>query len=109
MMKKEYVIHIRNSKQVLHHGLVLKKVHRAVRFNENAWLKSYIDMNTKLRKNKNDFEKNFLKLMNNSVFRKTMENVRNHGDVNLITIEARSNYLMSEPNYHKTKNFPIIY
>ena len=69
MMKKEYVIHIRNSKQVLHHGLVLKKVHRAIKFNENAWLKSYIDMNTKLRKNKNDFEKKFLKLMNNSVFR----------------------------------------
>ena len=109
MMKKEYVIHIRNSKQVLHHGLVLKKVHRAVKFNENAWLKSYIDMNTKLRKNKNDFEKNFLKLMNNSVFRKTMKNVRNHGDINLITIEARRNYLMSEPNYHKTKNFLIIY
>ena len=47
--KKEYIIHIRNLKQALHHGLVLKKVHRVIKLNQNVWLKPYIDMNTDLR------------------------------------------------------------
>ena len=47
--KTEYVIHIRNLKQALNHGLILKKVHRKIKFNQKAWLKPYIDMNTKLR------------------------------------------------------------
>ena len=58
--KTDYVIQIRNLKQALNHGLVLKKVHGVVKFNQNAWLKPYIDMNTDLRKKaKNDFEKDF--------------------------------------------------
>ena len=64
-------------------------------------------MNTELRKKaKNDFEKDFFKLMNNAVFGKTMENVRKHRDIKLITTDKRRNQLVSEPNYHTTKWFP---
>ena len=63
-------------------------------------------MNTKLRTEaKNDFEKDFFKLMNNAVFGKTMENVRKHRDIKLVTTDKRRNQLASEPNYHTTKYF----
>ena len=76
--KTEYVIHIRNLKQALNHGLVLK-VHKMIKFNQNAWLKPYIDINTDLRKKvKNDFEKDLLKFMNKVVFGKYQENVTKH-------------------------------
>ena len=65
---------MRSLKQALNHGLVLKKVHRVIQFNQEAWLKPYIDMNTELRKQgKKDFEKDIFKLMNNSIFGKTMQ------------------------------------
>ena len=61
-------------------------------------------MNTKLRTEaKNDFEKNFFKLMNNSVYGKTMENVRKHRDIKLLTTDKKRNQLVSEPNYHIKK------
>ena len=92
--------------QALNHGLVLKKVRRVIQFNQKDWLKPYIDMNTKLRKEaKNDFEKYFFKLMNNSVFGKTMENVRKHRDIKLVTMDEKRNKLVSEPNYHTAKCF----
>ena len=69
-------------------------------------MEPYIDMNTKLRKNaKNDFEKYFFKLMNNSVFGKAMENVGKHRDIKLVTTEKRRLKLVSEPHYHTTKHF----
>ena len=104
--KNNYIIHIRSLKQVLKHALILKKVHRVIQFNQEAWLKPYIDMNTELIKQaKNDSEKDFLKLMNNSVFGKTMENVRKHRDTKLVTTDKRRMQLVSEPNYHTTKWF----
>ena len=104
--KNEYITHIRNLKQALNHRLVFKKVYKVIKFNQNAWLKPFIDMNTDLRKKtKNDFEKDSFKLMNNAVFGKTIENVRKHRDIKLVTTERRRNYLVSEPNYHTTKFF----
>ena len=101
--KEKYVIHITVLKQALKHGLVLRKVNRVIQFNKKDWLKPYIDMNTKLRKEaKNDFEKDFFKLMNNSVFGKTMENVRKHRDIKLATTDEKRNKLVSEPNYNTT-------
>ena len=91
--KTEYVIHIKNLKQALSHRLVLKRVHRVIKFNQNAWLKPYIDMNTDLRKKaKNDFEKYFFKLINNAVFGKTMENVVEHRKNKLFGVRIKLSY-----------------
>ena len=101
----KYVIHIKSLKQALNHGLKFKKVHRIIEFNQKTWLKPYIDMNTELRKvADNDFEKDFYKLKNNAVFRKTMENVRKHRYIKLVTTDKKRNKLVSERNYH-TMNY----
>ena len=82
--KTDNVIHIRNVKQALNHGVSLKKVHRVIKFNQKAWLKPDIYINTKLRKTaKDNFEKDFFNLMNNAVFENAMENVRNPKRLNM--------------------------
>ena len=99
--KKKYVVHINALKQVLNHGLKLKKIHRVIKFNQKVWLKPYINVNTELRKAaKNDFEKDLFKLMNNSVFGKTMENIRKHRDIKLVTTDKKRSKLVSEPSYY---------
>ena len=99
--KIKYVVHIKSLKETLNHGLKLKKVHGIIEFNQNAWLKPYIDMNTELRKlAKEDFEKDLFKLMNNAVFGKTMENIRKHRDIKLVTTDKKRSKLVSEPNCH---------
>ena len=103
--KKRYVLHIRSLKQTLDYGLKLEKIHRVIEFNQKSWLKPYIDMNTELRKiAKNDFEKDFFNLMNNAVSGKTMENVRKHRYIKLVTTDKKRSKLVSEPNYH-TMNY----
>ena len=98
--KKKYVVHISILKQALNHGLKLKKVHRVIEFNQEAWL-----LNTELRKKaSNDFEKDFFKLdFFNAVFGKTMGNVRKHRDIKLVKTDHKRNKLVSEPNYHTMK------
>ena len=82
----------------------MKKVHRVTKFNQNAWLKPSIDMNTKLtKKANNNFVKDFFKFINNAVFGKTMENVRKHRNITFWTTERRKNYLGSRKNDHTTK------
>ena len=101
----EYVIHIRSLKQALNHGLILKFI-KWLNLIKKLGCISYIDMNNELRqKAKNNFEKDFFKLMNNAVLGKTMENVRKYRHTKLVTTERRRNYLVSEPNYHTTKFF----
>ena len=103
--KEDYPVHILALKQALNHGLKLSKVHSVIEFTQKDWLKKYIDMNTELRKHaENDFKKDFFKLMNNSVFGKKMENVRNHRDIKLLTTDKRRSILVSEPNYHSSKH-----
>ena len=104
--KEKYVLHYRNLQLYIDLGLKVSKVHRVVEFNQSPWLKQYIAFNTEKRKNaKNAFEKEFFKLMNNSVFGKTMENIRKRVDVRLVTDEKKLLKLTSKPTYVSCKIF----
>ena len=98
--KKNYVIHYENLKKYLRLGLKLTRIHRGIKFKESQWLKKYIDLNTGLRtKARNEFEKDFFKLMNNSVFGKTMENIRNRVDIKLVNDKNKAERLAAKPNF----------
>ena len=104
--KKKYVVHHENLKLYLRLDLKLTKIHRGVTFEERKFMKSYIDLNTELRKKgTTDFEKDFYKLMNNSVFGKTMENVKNRVNVKLVTNKKALNKLVKKSNYSKINEF----
>ena len=100
--KTNYVVHSRMLQQCLKRGLVLKKIHRGVKYTESTFLKTYINSNTKSRTAaKSDFEKDFFKLMNNSVFGKTMENVRKRCSVEIVNNldKKKLEQLIAKPNY----------
>ena len=98
--KKNYVIHIQALNQVLQHGLRIDRIHQVIEFDQSPWLKTYIDFNTQLRTaGTNDFEKDFFKLMNNSVFGKTMENIRKHRNIKLVMTEERYLCTVMKPNF----------
>ena len=106
--KKKYVLHHKILQLYLQLGLKLTKVHRMIEFTQKPWMKSYIEMNTELRKKgTSDFEKNLYKLMNNAVYGKTMENVRKRVDIRLVKgdEENRSRKLIASPMF---KDFRIF-
>ena len=104
--KKNYVLHYKNLKQYLQEGMILKKVHRGIKFVQSPWMEPYIRKNTELRKEaKNAFEKDFFKLMNNSVFGKTIENIRKRQNVELIDNIKKANKLSSKPNFDRATIF----
>ena len=104
--KEKYVLHYRNLQLYLDLGLKLTKIHRVLIFNQSPWLKQYIDFNTQKRTNaKNPFEKDFFKLMNNSVFGKTMENIRKRVNVKLVTDEKKLLKWASKPTFVSSKIF----
>ena len=104
--KNNYVVHYKTLMQYLSLGMKLKKIHRGIKFIESDFLKPYINKNTNLRAQaKNNFEKDFFKLMNNSVFGKTMENIRNRVNVKLVNAGEQFKKLASKPNYDSRKIF----
>ena len=98
--EKGYLVQIKALDQALKHGLKSRKVNRFIEFQQSKWMKAYIMLSTRLRKDaQNDFEKDFFKLMNNSVFGKTMENIRNHKDLKLVTSDKKYLKYVMKPNF----------
>ena len=104
--KTKYVVYYKNLKLYESLGLIITKIHRGIQFTECSWLKEYIDLNTNLRKKAtNEFEKDFFKLMNNAVFGKTMENIRNRVDIKLVNSEMNAQKLINKPNFERCTIF----
>ena len=104
--KKYYILHYKNLKQYLKEGMILKKVHRGIKFKQSPWMEPYIRKNTDLRKKaKNAFEKDFPKLMNNSVFGKTIENIRKRQNVHILDNRKKADKLTSKPNFERLTIF----
>ena len=104
--KKKYVVHYENLKQYLSLGLKLTHIHRGIKFEESQWLKKYIALNTEIRTAaENEFEKDFFKLINNSVFGKTMENNRNRVDIKLVNNEKQAEKLRAKPDFNHCNIF----
>ena len=98
--KTKYVVHHEVLKTYVKHGIKISKIHRGISFHESPWMKPYIDFNTKLRmQSKNKFESDFFKLMNNCVFGKTIENIRNRIDIKLVTSQKQAEKYICKPNY----------
>ena len=98
--KTKYGAHYRLLKFYLSHGLVLKKIHTVISFDQEPWLESYIDLNSRKRAQaKTDFEKNSPKLMNCSIYGKTCENIRNRRDIKLCTTAKKAQRLFNKPKY----------
>jgi hypothetical protein len=104
--KVHYVTHYRNLKQYVSLGLKITKIHRILEFKQCPWLKEYIDFNTNQRQHaRNNFEKDFFKLMNNAVFGKTCENLRLRINVELVHSVKRLNKVVSSPAFQSFKIF----
>ena len=104
--KRHYVVHYKNLKQYLQEGMILIKVHRGIKFYQSPWMEPYIRKNTDLRKSaSNAFEKDFFKLMNNSVFGKTIENIRKRQNVILVDNRKLALKLSSKPNFERVTMF----
>ena len=104
--KNKYVIHHKSLKQYERLGLKITKIHRGIKFTERDFMKQYIDLNTELRKKAtSDFEKDFFKLMNNSVFGKTIENLRKRVDIHLVNSRKKAHKLVTKPNFDRCTIF----
>ena len=104
--RKNYVVHYRNLRQYLEMGMRLTAVHRGISFYQSSWMEPYIRKNTELRKTAaNNFEKDFFKLMNNSVFGKTIENIRKRQNIHLIDNGKKAVKLSSRPNFDRCTIF----